>query len=389
MNLEAHIRNLYNQFGDTRLVFHNYSYAKSLVNEAKRLIESNQIRDEKSKEVLITAAWFYAAGYLKDYQNPSAKTLQLVKEYFSDQPLNGEVLERVKDALKVAWGEKNAQSIEELLLRDAVNAIKLGDAATKNGDLQRLEMELMSQAVYTNEEWSNFQLQQLLSLDFKTAAAKEHWEPVLGQRILQQKSQRDKILRKSSAVAKPQRMSSSDDAREAQRMIATFFRSNYRVHINLSAIADNKANIMISVNAILVSVLISILSYRNLAEVNPFVMMPAIVFLVSGLISLVCAVLSARPRVTSLNGEKKSVDDIKKNLVFYGNFVNLDLDTYEEGMNELYKDPQLMLSNMTRDMYHLGKVLDKKYRFLSISYNVFMLGFIVTVIMFLVGLFLG
>ena len=389
MNLEAHIRNLYNQFGDTRLVFHNYSYAKSLVNEIQRLIDSNQIKDDKTKEVLTTAAWFYASGYLKDYQNPSAKTLQLVEDYFSDQPLNGEVLGRVKDALKVAWGEKNAQSIEELLLRDAVNAIKLGDAETKNGDLQRLEMELMSQAVYTNEEWSNFQLQQLLSLDFKTAAAKEHWEPVLGQRILQQKSQRDKILRKSSAVAKPQRTSSSDDAREAQRMIATFFRSNYRVHINLSAIADNKANIMISVNAILVSVLISILSYRNLAEVNPFVMMPAIVFLVSGLISLVCAVLSARPRVTALNGEKKSVDDIKKNLVFYGNFVNLDLDTYEEGMNELYKDPQLMLSNMTRDMYHLGKVLDKKYRFLSISYNVFMLGFIVTVIMFLVGLFLG
>ena len=146
---------------------------------------------------------------------------------------------------------------------------------------------------------------------------------------------------------------------------------------------------MISVNAILVSVLISILSYRNLAEVNPFIMMPAIVFLVSGLISLVCAVLSARPRVTSLNGEKKSIDEIKKNLVFYGNFVNLDLEKYEEGMNELYKDPQLMLSNMTRDMYYLGKVLDKKYRFLTISYNVFMLGFIVTVIMFLVGLFLG
>ena len=389
MNLEAHIRNLYNQYGDTRLVFHNYSYAKNLTKEVDRLIGAGQWRDEKAKEVLKSAAWFYATGYLKDYNAPGNKSIQYAEEYFSDQPLNGEVLERVKDCLKVAWGRKTPQSHEELIFSDAVSAIKLGDAEAKNGDLQRLEMELMSQAVYTNEEWANFQLQQLLSLNFRTGSSKEHWEPILGHRILQQKALRDKILKKSAAAKPTNGPSNTEDAREAQRMIATYFRSNYRVHINLSAIADNKANIMISVNAILVSVLISILSYRNLSEANPFVMMPAITFLITGLVSLVFAVLSARPRVTSLNNGKKSVEDIKKNLVFYGNFVNLKLDTYQEGMNELYKNPQLMLENMTRDMYYLGKVLDKKYRNLTMSYNIFMVGFIATVIMFLAGLLIG
>ena len=52
----------------------------------------------------------------------------------------------------------------------------------------------------------------------------------------------------------------------------TFFRANYRNHINLSAIADNKANIMISVNAILISVIISALSYQNIPENNPAVL---------------------------------------------------------------------------------------------------------------------
>ena len=389
MNLEAHIRNLYNQYGDTRLVFHNYSYAKNLAEEVDRLIGAGQLRDEKAKEVLKSAAWFYATGYLKDYKAPGNKSIQHAEEYFSDQPLNGEVLERVKDCLKVAWGRKNPQSHEELIFSDAVSAVKLGDAEAKNGDLQRLEMELMSQAVYTNEEWANLQLQQLLTLNFRTGPSKEHWESILGHRILQQKAQRDKILKKSAAAKPANTSSNTEDTREAQRMIATYFRSNYRVHINLSAIADNKANIMISVNAILVSVLISILSYRNLSEANPFVMMPAITFLITGLVSLVFAVLSARPRVTSLNNGKKSVEDIKKNLVFYGNFVNLKLDTYQEGMNELYKNPQLMLDNMTRDMYYLGKVLDKKYRNLTMSYNIFMVGFIATVIMFLAGLLIG
>ena len=326
MNLEAHIRNLYNQYGDTRLVLHNYSYAKKLVDEVSRLIDAGQIRDQKIKEVLKTAAWFYVTGYLKDYSQPGNNSIQHAEEYFANQPLNGEVLERVKGCLKVVWGRKNPQSHEELLFEDAVNAVKLGDSDAKNADLQRLEMELMSQAVYTNDEWANLQLQQLLNLAFRTGPSKEHWEPILGQRILQQKAHRDKILKKSATAKAKPATSNIEDTREAQRMIATYFRSNYRVHINLSAIADNKANIMISVNAILVSVLISILSYRNVTEANPFVMMPAIVFLITGLVSLVFAVLSARPRVTALNNSKKPIEEIKKNLVFYGNFVNLKLD---------------------------------------------------------------
>ncbi|RMF21352.1 MAG: phosphohydrolase, partial [Bacteroidetes bacterium] len=47
----------------------------------------------------------------------------------------------------------------------------------------------------------------------------------------------------------------------------------------------------------------------------------------------------------------------------------------------------LLYGNMARDLYHLGKVLDKKYRYLTISYNLFMVGFIATVLSFLVLLF--
>ena len=83
------------------------------------------------------------------------------------------------------------------------------------------------------------------------------------------------------------------------RAVQTYFRANYRNHINLSAIADNKANIMISVNTILISVLITFLSYRNIGQTQPIILMPVIIFLVTGLASLIFAVLSARPKVTN------------------------------------------------------------------------------------------
>jgi hypothetical protein len=172
------------------------------------------------------------------------------------------------------------------------------------------------------------------------------------------------------------------------RAIQSFLRTNYRNHIELSAIADNKANIMISVNSILISVLITLLSYRNIGETNPKIMLPVVIFLVSGLFSLLFAVLAARPKITRLPFDTQTQDLSKANIIFFGNFVQLDLPTYEKAMDRLFREGELLYGNMVRDLYFLGQVLDRKYRFLTVSYTVFMVGFIASVILFIATLFL-
>jgi hypothetical protein len=92
---------------------------------------------------------------------------------------------------------------------------------------------------------------------------------------------------------------------------------------------------MISVNTILISVLISILSYRNITETTPMILLPVVMFIVTGMASLVFAVLSARPKITSLINKKLPPSEIRKNIVFFGNFVRLDLEEYEQAMDEL------------------------------------------------------
>lgn len=171
------------------------------------------------------------------------------------------------------------------------------------------------------------------------------------------------------------------------RAIQSFFRANYRNHIELSAIADNKANIMISVNAILISVLITLLSYRNIGETNPKVILPVVLFLVSALGSLIFAVLAARPKVTRLSTGTQLPDLKRGNLMFFGNFVSLSLENYEEAMDKLFRDGSLLYGHLVRDMYYLGKVLDRKYRYLTVSYTLFMVGFIVSVVIFIGMLF--
>jgi len=74
-------------------------------------------------------------------------------------------------------------------------------------------------------------------------------------------------------------------------------------------------------------------------------------------------------------------------VIFFGTFSRLKLEDYESLMDEVLHDEALLYGNMVRDLYHLGKVLDQKYRYLSISYNIFMMGFLVTVGSFLFVLF--
>jgi hypothetical protein len=60
----------------------------------------------------------------------------------------------------------------------------------------------------------------------------------------------------------------------------------------------------------------------------------------------------------------------------------MDLEDYEWGIEELMKNDEHLYSTMIKDQYFLGKVLAKKYKLLRISYNLFMIGIIVSVVTF-------
>jgi hypothetical protein len=168
----------------------------------------------------------------------------------------------------------------------------------------------------------------------------------------------------------------------SDRGIETMFRTSYRTHIDLSGLADNKANIMISINGIMISILLASISPK--IDSNPWLLLPTSVLLIGAVASLVFAILAARPRVTS---HVVTLDDVRSdssNILFFGNFISLDEEDYLAGMKELMQDTDRLYSNMIRDIYALGHVLALKFRLLRMSYNLFMVGLVSGVALFLV-----
>lgn len=386
---QAFVLKLHNQYPDARRVFHNYSWNVTLVEAATQICEAT-FHDKSTIENCLLAAWFLPTGFLINYQQPTKESLALAQEFLGEQDIAGERQDSILQSIQHVLSQQPIQTQESEVLSDAFQISILLHNFEERNPLLHLERELLLGETRTPLEWSKLQLQHLLNLKLYSHHARLNYEVTIAQLIRQLKE----LIQKQSKnqpvpIDEEGKLRSFQDLERKlpARATQTFFRANFRNHINLSAIADNKASIMININTALITVLIAFLSYRNIATTNPQILLPVIIFLVTGLASLVFAILASRPRVTMKNEKVTDKEEIKKNVIFFGNFVTLDLDQFEEAMDAMLRDGELLYGNMTRDLYFLGKVLDKKYRFLSISYNIFMVGFIITVGIFLFTLF--
>lgn len=377
----------FNANHNTNLVFHNYQHASTVVAIIEQIATQESISSEK-KNAAQLAAVFYNVGYANDSEAFFDEAINVANDYLSKNQVDQTLRSETINCLNVLDKNSFAVSESQKLFLDGINAHELASNLETSASIQKMELELVGEKKISNITWNENRLGRLLEAKFHFPYAKVNFEPTLANNILtyKQKVERNKLNGPKSWDVDQLRHFQSIERKIPNSANQTFFRTNYRNHINLSAIADNKANIMISVNAILISVLISVLSYRNITETNPRVLMPVVIFLISGLASLVFAVLSARPKVTKVNVGKRDQEEIKKNITFFGNFVGMKIEEYEAAMDSMLRDSELVYGNMTRDLYYLGQVLDRKYRFLTISYNIFMVGFAATVLTFMVAL---
>jgi len=138
---------------------------------------------------------------------------------------------------------------------------------------------------------------------------------------------------------------------------------------------------MISINGIIISIIIASVSTR--IEFNSWLLLPTVILLLTCMMSLIYSILAARPRVSN---EKVTLDDVRSNrsnILFFGNFYNMNRDDYVTGLEELMSDSERLYDTMARDLHSLGAVLSKKFRLLRVAYNIFMVGLVVSVCSFI------
>lgn len=171
----------------------------------------------------------------------------------------------------------------------------------------------------------------------------------------------------------------------SNRGIETMFRSAYRVQMELTSLADNKANMMISINGIIISIIIAAVAPK--LDSNPWLLVPSTIFLIGTLISIIYAILAARPRVSTQRITLEDLEHSEGNILFFGNFANLNQEEFTEGLLDLMQDRIVLYETMIGNIYGLGLVLRKKFALLRIAYSAFMAALILGVLSF-IGVFI-
>ncbi|UII32084.1 DUF5706 domain-containing protein [Fulvivirga ulvae] len=375
---EAYVSKLFNDDLPDKLLYHNLSHTQEVAEIAQKLGGMSEISDE-DMEALLLAAWFHDTGYIKKYNGHEAESVKYAEEFFNNKEYPEHQQQKVSKLIMSTVAGHEPQGLLEELIHDADMAHMGRKRFFRRGELLRVELENFQNTSYKELDWEKKQYSFLVNNVFYSEAGKQEYAK---RRVKNIKKQRQNILKARKITVR------TNTGKDFGRGIDTLYRANYRNHINLSAIADGKANMMISINTILISVIVT-LSGASLSVLQSFAIenlrytIPIIILLVGALISVFFAVMSARPKVTSKEVDMNDVKENKISLLYFGNFLGIPKEEFVTYLSNLKKDQKKLYDSMSLDLYNLGIVLKEKYRLLTVSYNTFIIGLTTTVLAFI------
>lgn len=321
-------------------------------------------------EILELACLLHDTGFVEVYAGHEAVSHRIAREYLLDKGYPEAKLRRVLQCVDITFPPNQPTDLLEKIIRDADMANLGSPNYPETLAALRHEWEVFLGQTFNDRDWYRLNRDFLRQHTFYTSVAEEMYGPT--------KAINEKYLKRMAKQVKQEQ-----EAREAQtiqgnRSAQMMFKTALRNHLDLSSLADNKANIMLSVNALILTIAAPMaLSY---VRDNVLLIIPLIILLITCLISMIYATLATRPIKMTGHTSKEQIEAGKSNLFFFGNFYAMNFDEYSDGMQEVIDDENKLESSIRRDLYFLGRSLGKKYSQLRICYNIFMVGMVITII---------
>ncbi len=367
--------------------FHNLDHTRAVVDAVEEIGNHIELTDDEMESAIV-AGWLHDIGYLDgegDHERNSAnKARELLVSWGSSKRKVAEITEAIL-ATKIP---QQPTSIVGKVLCDADLFHLSSESCTEESEKLRSEWQSHGKELMSDAEWIQHNIEFFENHHYHTpygqtvlAAGKKKNLRKLRKQIAPEYSEKeyhkleDTLVKLRSKLEKERRL-------KPDRGIETMFRTTSGNHIMLSQMADNKANILITINSIILSVVVSVL-VRKLEE-DPRLVGPTIMLVSVCLATIVFAILATRPNVSAGRFTRDDIKNKKTNLLFFGNFHGMNVEDYEWSMKQMMKDADYLYGSLIKDIYYLGKVLGKKYRFLRIAYNIFMFGFVISILSFVV-----
>ncbi|MBK1895420.1 Pycsar system effector family protein [Chryseobacterium paridis] len=364
--------------------YHNFIHTTYTVNKAEEIMRNTPVSKEDQEKVIL-ALWFHDTGYIECAKDHEEKGVEILKNFLTNENYPENYIEDVSKLILATKINYEPQNLLEKIAKDADCSHFASHDYNDISDALRKEWELTNVRCFSNDEWNAGNLDMLKNKHhYYTDYAKENWDPLKKKNIkkIEKKLEKEEEKKENTEVKDNKKEPKEPKEPKSDRSVDTLFRVTLNNHTRLSDIADSKANILLSVNAIIISVCLSVLVPKLDAPKNAHLIIPSFLLLISSVMTIIFAILSTKPNVTKTRFTNQDIQNRKVNLLFFGNFHQMIFDDYHNAMKDLIKDRDYIYDSMVKDLYYLGKVLDRKYKLLSITYQIFMAGIIISVLSF-------
>lgn len=153
-------------------------------------------------------------------------------------------------------------------------------------------------------------------------------------------------------------------------------------HMHLSSMADIKANIMLTLAALIVTFSIGYLD-------DPLLRWPVMVMIGFCVVTILASAYAVMPKM-DWNPAKADTTDTPGNILFFGNFLYTEYEAYWAKMQQILDEPERVYEAQVREIYELGTYLGhNKFRFIRIAYQSFLLGILSSAVVLGVVILVG
>lgn len=388
IDTESYVKGLFKQHNQTNLIFHNQEHTENVVERVHEIASHYQIPDRDLLELSI-AAWFHDTGHLiTDPAGHEEKSVALMEEYLKSKTDDEELIKNIAALIRITKFPPSPQSIQEMIICDAdTYHFGLEDFKQTNKAMKKeLVLRNMNTMVMN---WERNTLNLLEKHQFYTSYCIDLLQKgkEKNMRRLNKKLNKLEGTNASETLLQPGDTKNETNKRKnslLSRGIQTMLRLTSENHVELSNMADGKASILISVNAIIISVILTVLIRR--IEVETHLTIPTFIFLASSLATIIIAIMATRPKISQGNFSREDILNKNTNLLFFGNFYSTKVSDYQWAMNTMMRDPDYLYSSLIMDIHQLGVVLARKYKLIRLAYTVFMIGIFISVIAFMIAI---
>ncbi len=357
--------------------FHDNIHTDDVVLAAEEMAAHYGL-DEQNRFVVTCAAYFHDLGYCSGgTAGHEARSADLALAFLQNEGISEDLQQKVKGCILATQMPQSPTNLLEEIVCDADLFHLGGDTFEVRNKLMRQEAEQVAEFKIAKNVWRDLTIQLLKKHRYHTEYARQKLNEGKLKHIKELEKQQGKFLAKKTA----------DNAeKKPERGIETMFRVSTTNSQRLSDMADNKANILLTVNSIILSVVVAVLVQK--LDTNQHLTLPTVLLLLGVVTTMVLAILSTIPKIKDGRFSSEDVENKTVNLLFFGNFHQMPYDAYRDAMRKAMDDYEFLYSMLTQDVYAQGVVLGRKYKLLRYAYGVFMFGLIISVVAFIIAVIL-